>query len=128
MFCQSFDIEWRKIEQCSNGGRNDVGNGPKGLHDALAGSEHYRLLMADRIQRAMFHGGILTEEDAVPIFQARVDEIAQAVRAESARWGDNRVSAEYTRSHLMNNFEKWPMLALQMGNRYWPIRVRAKAP
>jgi hypothetical protein len=99
----NWDAE-KALENFATGGRNDVGLGPKGLHTALRNSAHYRLLFADHIQRAMFNGGVLTEAVTVPLFQRRADEIESAIRAESARWGDNRETNEYLRQHLMNNF------------------------
>ena len=100
----SWDAE-KVFQDFATGGFDKVGLSPKGLHQDLKGNEEYELLFADRIQALMFNGGILTEEHLVPIFQARVDEVEAASRAESARWGDNRVSSPYLREDLMNNFQ-----------------------
>ena len=102
----SWDAE-KALENFASGGRNDVGNGPKGLHSRLSGNEEYRLLFADRIQNAMFNGGALTPEGVLPIVQNRIDEIDRAIAAESARWGDNETGggepAEYKRSDWLSN-------------------------
>ena len=63
----SWDAE-KAFENFSSGGRDDVGNGPKGLHNALMGNEEYELLFADHIQRHMFNDGVLTEDNAASIF------------------------------------------------------------
>ncbi len=100
----SWDAE-KVFQDFATGGVDRVGQGPKGLHEELMGNEEYEMLFADRIQALMFNGGVLTEEQLVPIFQARVDEVESAIRAESARWGDNQVSSPYVREDLMANFQ-----------------------
>ncbi len=57
-------------------------------HQLLRSSEEYRLLFADRIQKFLFHGGVLTPEALIPRYRRLADHIERAMVAESARWGD----------------------------------------
>jgi hypothetical protein len=71
---------------------------PHELLTNLIDNDEFRLRFADRVQALMRANGPLTEANAQATYQARVDEIFEAVIAESARWGDNRVSTPYTQA------------------------------
>jgi hypothetical protein len=65
-------------------------------------NEEFRLRFSDRVQELMYNDGVLTESAAQATYEARTDEIDQAIIAESARWGDNRVYADpYTRADFI---------------------------
>lgn len=66
--------------------------GPTGIHHELMSSEEYRLRFSDRVQELLRNDGLLTPASAQSVWQARVDEVARAMNAETARWGDNRSS------------------------------------
>jgi hypothetical protein len=57
----------------------------------------FQLRYADRAYKHLYNGGALTEQSAAARFEARAMEIESAVIAESARWGDHRRAAPYTR-------------------------------
>lgn len=61
---------------------------PKYLHQQLDALPEYRLRFADRIQKHFFNDGAVTKDKAQALMQARVEQIDQAIIAESARWGD----------------------------------------
>ncbi|MCA9211782.1 MAG: tandem-95 repeat protein, partial [Planctomycetales bacterium] len=61
---------------------------PKYLHQQLDALPEYRLRFADRIHKHFFNGGAVTKERAQALLQHRVDQIDQAIIAESAYWGD----------------------------------------
>lgn len=61
---------------------------PLWLHQQLMANDNYRMRFADHVRRFLFEDGILTPEAAKARFQARADEIDQAIIAETARWGD----------------------------------------
>ncbi|QDV72312.1 lamin tail domain-containing protein [Botrimarina mediterranea] len=63
---------------------------PTSIHKNLIGNTEYRLRFADRVQALMQNGGVLTNTAAQSVYQARIDEITEAILGESARWGDNR--------------------------------------
>ncbi len=61
---------------------------PKYLHQQLDALPEYRLRFADRLHKHFFNDGAVTREKAVALMQTRVEQIDQAIIAESARWGD----------------------------------------
>lgn len=66
---------------------------PKQIHTRLRTNAEYRLKFADHIRRHMFNDGALTPAGLTDAFNDRLDEISDAVRAESARWGHIRASS-----------------------------------
>lgn len=71
----------------------------------LIENEEFRLRFSDRIQELMYNGGVLTPTVAQSVYEARTDEIDQAIIGESARWGDNlehKSGTTYTRSDFIN--------------------------
>jgi hypothetical protein len=54
----------------------------------LKNNAEFRMQFADAIQKFMFNDGALTPAASIARYQARADEISQAVILESARWGD----------------------------------------
>ena len=92
---------------------NDFGEhefGPTGIHHMLMESDEYRLRFSDRVEELMQNDGVLTPANAQAVWQARVDEIADAINGEAARWGDNRypdktgttwaTNVQYTTDHF----------------------------
>ena len=70
---------------------------PQWLHQKLSENAEYRLLFADRIYKHFFNKGALTKDAVLSRFQARADENAMAIIAESARWGDSKAHPPRTR-------------------------------
>jgi len=72
------------------------------IHQNLMNNEEYRLRFADRVQELLYNGGVLTEAAAQAAYEARTNEIDQAIIGESARWGDNRKPTDpYTRADFI---------------------------
>ncbi len=69
---------------------------PQWLHQQLTAHPDYRMRFADRVQRHFFNGGTLTAAAAQARFSARMREVAPAMVAESARWGDAKREPAYT--------------------------------
>jgi hypothetical protein len=69
---------------------------PFEIFDNLIDNDEFRLKFADRTQALLFDGGALTETNAQATYEARVNEIFEALIGESARWGDNREDATGT--------------------------------
>ena len=82
---------------------NVVGNSPSGIHGNLDNSAEYRLRFADHIHKHFHHGGVLSYPRTAQMYQARMNQVDQAIRGESARWGDNRVSTPYTYQDWLDN-------------------------
>ncbi len=76
---------------------------PQYLWQQASGNLEFRMLAADHIHRHFFNGGALTPEAARARFAARTNQIHSAVVAESARWGDSKVSTPLTRQHWLNS-------------------------
>jgi hypothetical protein len=71
---------------------------PQWLHQRLSENELYRERFRKRAHALLDGNGLLTEAPASELFQARADEIDQAVIAESARWGDAWSATPRTRN------------------------------
>lgn len=72
---------------------NPLRNGnPKQIHNRLKTNADYRLRFADHIRHHMFNGGALTVANLTDAFNDRLDELNDAIRGESARWGHIRAS------------------------------------
>lgn len=82
-------------------GSNSQGS-PETIHHLLMVNAEYRLTFADAIQKYMFNGGILSPSGVQAAFIKRFDQIDDAIRGESARWGDNRQTSPYTRTNFLN--------------------------
>ena len=87
----------------------ETGNGdddhetPAELFINLMDNSEFRLLFSDRAQALLRNDGVLTPTQAEAVYQARVDEISQAILGESARWGDNRDANDpYTQADFLN--------------------------
>jgi hypothetical protein len=70
---------------------------PQRMFQQLMAHPEFNLMVADRIQKHFFNGGVLTPEGATALLDKRYDEIYSAVVAESARWGDAKRSSPLTR-------------------------------
>jgi hypothetical protein len=73
-------------------------SGPKLLHSRLRANTGYRTRFAEIVHDLMaLPDGPLAPERAAALYSERTAQIDRAVVAESARWGDNRRAAPYTR-------------------------------
>lgn len=63
---------------------------PSGLFNTLRQIDEFQERFGDRVHKHLFNYGALTPEAANLRFQTRVNEIQEAIIAESARWGDYR--------------------------------------
>ncbi len=91
---------------------------PQWLHHRLSGNAAYRQRFADRARAVLAGGGPLTPGKALPLFEARADELDPAIIAESARWGDaQRPEAPRTRN------DDWLPAVDRVRNRFIPERT-----
>lgn len=109
---------------------------PYYLWTRLSAHPEFKQLVADRIQKHFFNGGALTTEASTARFRAREAEIALAVIAESARWGDAQHSndpitpdewREAIDDKLANYFPKRSAVVLKQlrARGFWPPAVSA---
>ena len=95
--------------------RNTV-NGPTQIHTALRNLPEYALRFADRAQRHLFEDGGLTAENGAALWAARAAGIREALKAESARWGDFRGSPPRT-------LETWETALQREYTQWFPFRT-----
>ncbi|MEO8352716.1 MAG: CotH kinase family protein, partial [Chthoniobacteraceae bacterium] len=93
----------------------DDPTGPTHIHQRLRTNPEYRLAFADAMHRHFFNNGVLTNPRVWNIFDAQMQTFAEAIRAESARWGDNRREPPYTRLDWFTQRDWWQ-------NTYFPAR------
>ncbi len=83
---------------------------PHWLHEQLTAVEEYRYRFADRVQKYLFNGGLLSREQAIARVDRRAAQIDSAIIAESARWGDSKRSNPRTRGDWLsavNGVRNW---------------------
>ena len=83
-------------------GHSNVGQSPEGIHAYLANHDEYRMRWADQIHKHFHHGGPLSNPRSNEIYQARVTQINEAIRGESARWGDLRREPPHVRTEWLS--------------------------
>ena len=89
---------------------------PQYLWQQLSANAEFRLRVADHVHKHFFNDGALTPAAARARFSARTNELFSAVVAESARWGDSKVSAPLNRDqHWLPRVRD--ILANYMGQR-----------
>jgi len=71
------------------------------LHRKMTDDIEYRTRFGDRVQKHLFNGGLLTVEKGLARVDKRAAQIDLAIIAESARWGNSKVSTPYTRQHWL---------------------------
>lgn len=110
------DVNQNRVGPFSAGSDSVVYSNPQYLWQRLWQSPTFRLRVADRIQRHFFNGGALTTAAAQARFAARTNQLFLPVVAESARWGDSKVSTPLTRDG------NWLPAAQRILNTYLPAR------
>jgi hypothetical protein len=98
---------------------------PGRLFRELRNNAEFRMKLADHIQRHFFHDGLLTPKSVVERWEARSNQIVDAIVAESARWGDYR--RDVLRSagpfELLERDVQWIAERNRLLNDYFPVRT-----
>jgi len=82
------------------GGQFDEYFNPHWMHEQLAQeNSDYRTQFNDRVYEVLFNNGLLTPGNAKDLIDSRAAQIDMAIIAESARWGDSKVSQPYTKDN-----------------------------
>jgi len=89
---------------------------PQWLFQQFMANAEFRLRVADHIHKAFFNGGVLTPQANMDRVAARLNEYGRAVAAESARWGDSKVSRPLTRD------VEWLNQVYALSATYFPQR------
>jgi len=90
---------------------------PQWLHQQLAVHAEYKLRFADHVYRHFFNDGVMTPEVAASLLTARRNTIDLAIIAESARWGDAKVTKPRTKD------DDWLVQVNFLLNDYFPKRT-----
>ena len=90
---------------------------PTQIHYRLRDSLEYQIRFADRVQRHLFNGGVLTPEVASRLWNTRADEIRLPMSAESARWGDLHSARR------PQTVDDWEEVLQIMNERFFPVRT-----
>ena len=88
---------------------------PVFLHQDLMASAEYRQLFIDHVQQNFFNGGAMTADANAERMLERYYEVEPAIIAESARWGDSKVSSPMTKS-------TWSTEAFWLIRTYFRVR------
>ncbi len=70
---------------------------PQWLHQQLMTHPEYKMRFADHVYRHFFNDGVMTPAAAAELLTVRKDTIDLAIIAESARWGDAKVTKPRTK-------------------------------
>jgi hypothetical protein len=98
-------------------GRTFNYSNPLWMHTHLILHPEYRTRFADRVYKHFFNSGVLTPQVCTDRFMARADQIDMAIIAESARWGDSKVSKPRTKD------DDWLPDINGMVKNYFPQRT-----
>jgi hypothetical protein len=90
---------------------------PQWLHQQLAANAEYRMRFADHVYKHFFNDGVMTPQVAAGLLSARKDTIDLAIIAESARWGDAKVTKPRTKD------DDWLPQVRFLLNDYFPKRT-----
>ena len=101
---------------------------PTAIHSLLVKDPEYRLLFADRVRLHLFNDGALTPLNGEALWRKRSEGIRNALKAESARWGDYRkeppLDLEDWQRALNREYSQWfpkrnPIVINQFRSRGW---------
>lgn len=105
------------IYSSSRNSNNDITDSIASIYIRLKDNNpEFQLRYADRAYKHLFNGGALTPQNASARFEVRAMEIESAIIGESARWGDHRRAAPYTRDG------EWTTERNRINNEFFPAR------
>ena len=90
---------------------------PQWLHQQLIAHPEYMMRFADHVYRHFFNDGVMTLATATNLLMARKDTIDLAIIAESARWGDAKVTKPRTKD------DDWLPQVSFLLDEYFPNRT-----
>ena len=95
----------------------DVAGSASHVYARLRANAEFRELYAERAAEHLGPGGALSAERALDRYEARAEQIEDAVVAESARWGDTDRATPYTRD------AEWAEERRRLVEEYFPRRT-----
>ncbi len=100
---------------------NDIGT-PGRLFNSLRSNSEFQLLFADRVQQHFFAVGALTPEQAQSRFERIIEQMEDALFAESARWGDSM--SRCTNRNVPCTVDHWASERDRLQSRWFPNQTR----
>ena len=88
---------------------------PQSMHLKLMANAEYAQRFADRVQKAFFGNGVLIPTNNTARLNTRANQIATAIIAESARWGNAKTSPALTKNN-------WTTEINYLTGTYFPAR------
>lgn len=123
---QFFVWDTERILESSSASTQDEFNKncPSELFQLLKLNQEFKLQFADRVQKHLFHEGVLTPGTIIQNWKDRANQISSAVYAESARWGDYRRDV-YPKdiSYPIYTATNWQVEKDRLINNYFPQRT-----
>lgn len=121
-----WDSEFVFISPTDNVLSLDNPEDPSRIWHRLMANEEYRLLFADRVQRHLRDGGLLTPDGVTAMWDRRKDQMFEAIVAESARWGDYRRDVDPVGPPspipLYDRNQEWMAERSRLFETYFPVR------
>lgn len=99
-------------------GVRDADDTPARLYARLRENAEFRMRFADHVHRHLLGDGALTPTAASDRWLANASRMERAVVGESARWGDYRRAAPYTRD------DEWRTEQRRLTQSFFPARTR----
>ncbi|YCM43183.1 lamin tail domain-containing protein [Verrucomicrobiaceae bacterium 227] len=122
-----WDSEFVFISPTDNVLGLDNNDDPSGIWKNLLENEEYRLLFADRVQKHLTNGGLLTPDSVMAVWDVRKNQMFEAIVAESARWGDYRRDVDPaggpTPIPLYDRDGEWTTERNRLFTDYFPVRT-----
>ncbi|MFC2137408.1 lamin tail domain-containing protein [Bacteroidota bacterium] len=110
-----FNLEENRTGPYPAGDNFDFFN-PQWLHQQLVSNEEYLIKFADHVSKHFSKGGIIHPDNSIPLITKRINTIDTAIIAESARWGDSKVSTPRTKD------DDWQPAIDYLLDTYLPLR------
>ena len=95
----------------------DVAGSISHVYARLRSNDAFRAVYDERASLHLLEGGALSAEAALERWEARTEEIFDAIVAESARWGDTDRDVPYTRD------VEWVAEQARLTDEYFPFRT-----
>jgi len=105
----------------------DNSEDPSRIWRRLLANEEYRILFADRVEKHLTNNGLLTPDEVTRVWDARKDQMFDAIVAESARWGDYRRDVDPQGGPspipLYDRDAEWMTERSRLFDSYFPVRT-----
>ena len=88
-------FSWANSNPADSSSRYNRSSGGGAPFQRLRLNDEFLMLFADRVQKHMFNGGALSQQESIDRYMGLADQLDKAIVAESARWGDTQDTTPY---------------------------------